>query len=160
LFFPILNAECSTLEGDGATEEELRKCPLLKVIGTPTTLTAKIDGRELNQEILKGYRAESPFFTYGPLPEKSVQWYFGYPACSIDPFCAGATSKALANGFYLMLAPLSVGKHTIRFTGSVPGFSLDVTYNLTIAPRQPQARLPQSHRAPGLWGLKARVSPK
>lgn len=154
LFFPILNAECSTLEGDGDTEAKLRACNLLKVVTNPTNLGAEIDGRKLNIGILKGYRAESPLFIYGPLPDNNVLQFFGFDAP------AGATSKAVADGFYLMLAPLSVGEHTIKFTGSVPGFTLDITYNLTIAPRQPQARLPQSHKAPGLWGRKAKVLPK
>ena len=49
----------------------------------------------------------------------------------------GSKSPAVADGYYLMLEPLSVGYHTIHFTGKLAidsyYFSLDVTYNLTVA---------------------------
>jgi len=36
---------------------------------------------------------------------------------------------------WLLLEPLPIGEHTIRFAGSYPnaGFSLSVTYRLTVA---------------------------
>jgi len=39
-------------------------------------------------------------------------------------------------GFYVMLKPLPVGKHTLRIHGEVPSFDfvLDVTYHLTVVP--------------------------
>jgi hypothetical protein len=131
LFFPVLNAEGATLEGNGSTEAELREFPTY-VIGLVTNLAAEIDGVSLGN--LQDYRAASPLFTYGPLPDNNVLQLFGYDAP------AGATSLAAADGFYLMVAPLSVGEHTIHFTGTVGdpiNFTLDITYNLTVAPQSP-----------------------
>jgi hypothetical protein len=36
-----------------------------------------------------------------------------------------------------MLAPLSVGEHTVHFGGTYSdfGFTLDITYHLTVAPK-------------------------
>ena len=137
LFFPIINAEDATLES-GLTGEALREFPT-QAMDLVTDLEAEIDGVPLEE--LYDYRAVSPLFVYGPLPDNNVLQYFGYvaPAGSTS---AGATGvepvpSAAADGYYLMLAPLSVGHHTIHFTGTVEpyNFTLDITYNLTVAPR-------------------------
>ncbi len=131
LFFPILNVECATLEGNGSTEAELRACTD-GYMGYVTSEAATIDG--VSVQNLQDYRAPSPVFTYGPLPANNVLEYYGFNAP------AGATSLAAADGFYLMLAPLPVGNHTIHFTGTFgppANFTLDITYNLTVAPATP-----------------------
>ena len=40
------------------------------------------------------------------------------------------------DGFYVMLKPLEVGHHTLRFRGQIPavGFAVDVTYHLDVVP--------------------------
>lgn len=45
--------------------------------------------------------------------------------------------ECVGDGYWALLPPLSAGHHTIRFTGglSSAGFSLDVTYNVTVVPR-------------------------
>ena len=35
---------------------------------------------------------------------------------------------------YLMAAPLPAGPHTIHFSGAIPNFIEDITYNLTVVP--------------------------
>lgn len=50
----------------------------------------------------------------------------------ICPIPAGTYSPNVSDGFYVMLAPLSKGPHTISIEGAAPGFTLDVTYNLTV----------------------------
>jgi len=42
----------------------------------------------------------------------------------------------VADGYWVMLPPLSAGSHTIHFAGGFTssGFSLDVTYNITVQP--------------------------
>lgn len=127
-FFPILNVECATLEGNGSTEAELRACTDF-FLSFVTNVAAELDGRPIQN--LQRFRAASPLFTYGPLPDDNVLQFFGFDAPE------GATSLAAADGFYLMLAPLSVGHHTLRFTGTFGdpiNFTLDITYNLTVAP--------------------------
>jgi hypothetical protein len=128
LFFPILNVECATLEDNGSTEAELRDCTT-SFMALATGVAAEIDGVPIQN--VQDYRASSPLFTYGPLPGNNVLQLFGFDAP------AGATSLSVADGFYLMLAPLSVGQHSIRFTGTFGdpfNFTLDITYYLTVAP--------------------------
>jgi hypothetical protein len=131
IFFPILNGECSTIEGNGTTEAELRDCAEF-LADHVQDMVVTIDGVPLQN--LDRYRVQSPLFEFGPLPNPNL---FG-----LTP---GATSPAVADGFYLLLAPLSVGHHTIHFSGEAvftlaeDGFDLtfilDITYNLTVAPR-------------------------
>jgi hypothetical protein len=131
IFFPILNGECSTLEGNGTTEAELATCAEF-LADHVTDMIVTIDGRPLQN--LDRYRAQSPLFEFGPLPNPNI---FG-----LTP---GATSPAVADGFYILLAPLSAGNHTIHFSGKAvftaaeDGFDLtfilDITYNLKVVPR-------------------------
>jgi hypothetical protein len=52
------------------------------------------------------------------------------------PLPAGTYAPAVADGFYLLLAPLPPGAHTIRFGGqglfNGGGFSQDITYHLAV----------------------------
>jgi hypothetical protein len=129
LFFPIVNAECSTAEGNGTTEAALRDCA--KMLGddiVPGSLFVQIDGKSLHD--LTAYRAQSPLFTYGPLPDNNL---LGLPA--------GTTSPSVSDGYHMMLAPLSVGQHTLEFGGivSAPEINLtfiqDITYHITVVPK-------------------------
>ena len=137
LFFPIINTECSTLEGNGTTQAELLACASF-FQNHAHDMTATIDGRAVNN--IDRYRVQSPLFTYGPLPDNSVLEFFG-----VGGAVAGATSPAMADGVYLLLRPLSRGTHTIRFTGGQTfstangdpfdfDFELDITYHITVAP--------------------------
>jgi hypothetical protein len=85
-------------------------------------LTTSVDGVVLQN--LANYRFSSPVFSY-TLPDNNIE---GVPAQTVTP--------AVADGYYLMLAPLSAGQHQIHFTGGSPllNFSLDVTYNITVTP--------------------------
>jgi hypothetical protein len=131
IFFPILNGECSTIEGNGTTEAELRSCAEF-LADHVEDMVVTIDGVALQN--LESYRVQSPLFEFGPLPDPNI---FG-----LTP---GATSPAVADGFYILLAPLSAGQHTIHFSGKAvftaaqDGFDLtfilDVTYDLTVLPR-------------------------
>lgn len=122
LFFPLINVECSTVEDPpfcGENEEELRACVrAFKIDGA----FASIDGVPVGN--LEGYSFESPLFDFD-LPENNVLGL------------AAGPGQSVSNGYYLMLAPLPVGEHIINFGGSYPefGFSLDITYNLTVVPR-------------------------
>jgi hypothetical protein len=66
----------------------------------------------------------------------NVLQYFGLDAP------AGSTSLSVADGYFVMLAPLSAGKHTIHFAGIIlftqaqdgfdELFELDITYHLKV----------------------------
>jgi hypothetical protein len=140
LFFPIINAEDATLES-GATGEDLRIYTTW-AMSLVTNIAAEIDGVAVVN--LYDYRAVSPLFVYGPLPENNMLQLFGFdaPAGSTSAGLPGVppVPSAAADGYYLMLAPLPVGQHTIHFTGTFGdpvNFTLDITYNLTVAPRRP-----------------------
>lgn len=44
----------------------------------------------------------------------------------------GGLAPSAANGYYIMLRPLSRGTHTIIFGGSIPEVSQDITYTLQV----------------------------
>jgi hypothetical protein len=48
----------------------------------------------------------------------------------IDPSALGPY-KAVADGYWVALRPLSVGNHEISFSASHPGLNVDVTYHIT-----------------------------
>jgi hypothetical protein len=125
VFFPVVNAECSVLEPDpfhGADEAELRACANGHIDQT-SGLSASIDGVSVNN--LDAYRVESPLFEFGPLPGDNI---FGA--------AAGTTTLSVDAGIYVLVAPLSVGKHTITIRGTFDefDFTIDTTFNITVAP--------------------------
>lgn len=131
LFFPILNAEASRIENNGTTEPELRAAAVAimdMALTPPRLLSCEIDGRPVRN--LFGYRAQSPLFTFGPLPDNNIFESWGYPDT------VGQTSPAVSDGIHLLLAPLPVGRHTIHFHAEVPAFNflLDITYHIKVAP--------------------------
>lgn len=135
LFFPIVNSECSTIEPDpfhGDNEAELRACAK-GFIDHTSGLAAEIDGVAV--ENLSAYRHQSPVFTIAPLPENNI---FGLPA--------GSTGLSVDDGYYLMVHPLSVGEHTIHFTGTFDDFgaTIETTYHISVDP----------HAAPGSFSTE------
>ncbi|HZM15076.1 MAG TPA: hypothetical protein VFE28_03665 [Candidatus Krumholzibacteria bacterium] len=79
-----------------------------------------------------------------------------------DPCVTGAPQPAVVDGFWIMLAPLPPGVHTLHFHSELPdfgGFMVDVTYNLTVQPggrrRGSIAGAPGAVEA-STWGLVKR----
>lgn len=133
LFFPVVNSECSVIEPDpfhGDDEAELRACANGHIDNTSGWF-AEIDGVPLVN--LEAYRVESPLFEFGPLPEDNLAEFFGVAAP------AGTTSLAVDAGIYVLVAPLKPGVHTIKFGGTfdLMNFSINTTYNITVAPATP-----------------------
>lgn len=126
LFFPLLNAangaalfDCEpTNPGVPCVVSTLRALAAA-VVDSPTTLEASVDGVELRD--LTDYRVQSPVFT------------LTLPVGNGVGVASGTYAPQVSDGFWLMLAPLSAGKHTIHFKSvSNGGFEVEVTYNLTI----------------------------
>jgi len=149
LFFPIMNAEQSYLEswafgGSDTTQAELRSDA--KSFTDPAAdLTCEVDGRPLSN--LDHYRVQSPLYRIGPFPQDNIfESSWGIPdELDLNPppprriraYTAGAApgnfTQSVSDGYYIMLAPLSVGEHTIHFSGDVPGFFyLDITYHIIV----------------------------
>lgn len=101
LFFPIFNGECSRIEGNGETEEELRACANYQM-DCVTVKEAKVDGKKLKN--LDDYRVESDLFL------------FKLPKDNVLGLCAGS-SPSVADGYWIMLEPLSKGEHEIYIHG-------------------------------------------
>lgn len=135
LVVAVANVECSTLESppfNGTDEASLRACAAGVVDPTSelfiNDLSASLDGDTIN---VAAYRAPSPLFAFS-VPNTNDNILF----CSPSP-CSGTSGNAVADGYVLVLHPLSVGTHTLHLGGTFPafGFTLDITYNLTVVPR-------------------------
>jgi hypothetical protein len=149
LFFPLVNLEDNLAEETagnlvGLPVTAVKMAALLNCLvaggttpfGPPfstcagtTSLNASIDDRPLRD--LFGYRAVSPTFSIVVPPSPNLEDAFGYSNIS------GTVAPVVADGFYLMLVPLSPGAHTVKFGGTL-GSPLDtplseITYRLTVA---------------------------
>src|SRR5262249_23995284 len=132
LFFPIVNYECSTLEGNGTTYQQLKDCAAFFAdFIDPDSLKLTIDGKSIQN--LDNYRVQSPLFAFGPRPDKNIFQFFGLNA---PP---GTTSQSVSDGVHVMDHPLAKGKHKIQFYGELdlspiggPLFIQDITYTITV----------------------------
>ena len=126
LFFPILDCEWdnpTSPPGDYTTAE--LRAQAKAQMDSITELDCELDGVPVKH--LQAYRVSSPVFKYWlPAEDNVVQ------AGGMD--VSGWVTGVVADGIYLMLEPMSVGQHTIHFAGSVPGFSLDITYHIKVVP--------------------------
>jgi hypothetical protein len=122
LFFPAANYIFVMTE-PGETQKEARQAVneyIDSVLADPEfSMVVTVDGTVLqNNRIV---RADSPLFTI-PLPEDNL---LGLDA---------GNYRAVADGLWVTLPPLSEGEHTIHVEVSAPnvGFSQDITYHLTV----------------------------
>ena len=122
LFLPILNNECDNVPDFNFTVEQLRGfCGA--AMDAATNLSVTVDGQPITG--LGSYRAQSPVFSV-TVPADNLFALFGF---SVP---AGTYSPVVGDGYYVMLAPLSSGQHTLSFSGTAGSFSLNVTYQLTV----------------------------
>jgi hypothetical protein len=128
LFFPIGEWSWVNLPDYGdnpwsPAQETYARGVLAEFVDDLENLTCQIDGREVRH--IAAYRFDTPpgeaFMQ--TMPDDNS---FGIPAGTYGP--------CVADGYWLMLAPLSNGQHTIHFTASQGSFdfSLEVTYHITI----------------------------
>ena len=124
----VINAEASDLEGLGSTEAEQRATAEFLADHIVVSPFCTIDGVAVAN--ILSYRVPSPQFTFtAPTP-----WIFGD---------TGGAGTSVGDGYFLMLAPLAVGQHTLHFGGAFHfavaegdpfdfDASLDMTYHLTV----------------------------
>lgn len=113
--------------GDPEDEEELRAA-LAAAVEASHNISLEIDGAAVGE--IDDFRVQSPDLFGYTLPEGNVLELFGYPTPAGDYY------PAACDGHYVMLAPLSVGEHTINIHAEFPepfGIS-DVTYHLNVLP--------------------------
>ena len=145
LFFPVLtywadDSDCPVF--DTFTPEELLAFDTTAWDANVTLLSCTIDGvpvQGLSDPIHSSYRVQTPPFSYTLASHDNLLNNFfavGLLSCNLD----GVTVyPAEADGVFLMLAPLSVGQHTIHVFAVIgplahPQSEKDITYQLTIAP--------------------------
>jgi hypothetical protein len=131
LFFPIVNAAFGAAVFDCEPTQPGVPCNITVLRAAaaasmdPVTLEASLDGVPVRQ--LREFRVQSPVFSV-TLPEGNV---VGVPS--------GTYAPMVSDGYWLMLAPLSAGAHTIHFKneitgGPFAGTATEVAYHLTIGP--------------------------
>lgn len=131
IFFPVANIENENItwppHNPPYTLQELRNQmeDYVRSLNGCPGCSASVDGRPLT-----GIFSDADRIGYGnapfsvTIPTDNLFAYTGYPAS------AGVVSPIVGDGWYVMLAPLSAGRHTIHFVAYAGG--LDVTYNLTV----------------------------
>ncbi len=116
LFFPIFDAECSTIETPesgfhGDNEAELRACAMSWVdrglSGEFGPVFCRVDGVEVKN--LDKYRASTPLMDFILPASDASDNIFGMPMAD------GQEVKSVGDGVYVLLCPLPVGVHTIEF---------------------------------------------
>ena len=129
IFFPLANYwddwPCTNFPdfkpAPGQTLEEFLTADVAAYVAQINSLTAEVDQVPLTD--LFNYRGTSPLTPFTADPSQIV----------FDPCITGGLEWGVADGYWLMLAPLPPGEHTIHFTsGATWGFSLDVTYHVTV----------------------------
>lgn len=129
ILFPIINVECDSATDPALdTESGLRSCAKADQ-DTVITKEAIIDGVSIGN--LDSYRFQSPVFNL-TFPENNI--------AGIAP----QTAKAVSDGFWIMLEPLSPGTHEINYNAALgdptvigtTNFVIDITYHLTVVEAQ------------------------
>lgn len=87
----------------------------------PTELFAEVDGVPLTD--LEIYRTTSSMFTFQADP--ALNTFF-------DPCITGTPQSGVSVGYYLLLAPLRPGNHTLHF--GAPSWGQDITYQIKVKP--------------------------
>ncbi len=117
LFFPLVNIV--DVNVDSQTADELF-AEIAPIEDAASDLHATVDGVALGNA-KRGFRAKSPAFEL----DLRGQNLFGLPP--------GTYAPAVADGYYLMLAPLPAGPHRIAFGGTDGnGFVQDIVYELVV----------------------------
>ena len=163
LFIPILNGEWDQVGYDTPQTEQQLRATVGTLIDHSTGMYMTVDGRPLVD--LAAYRTRSAPFTYTMSATDNL---YGlncsatFPPVCVDgsgqtvPFpgliCTGGPNSrctaapvapgypgAVGDGYYVMLAPLSPGSHTLHFGGTFlddqgnPLWVLDITYHLWVS---------------------------
>jgi hypothetical protein len=124
LFFPLANAFWLTVFPEEPSDEPTIRAILAEVMDQTTDLSLKIDGQPVTN--LAALRGQSEIFQVD-VTAGTLLSFAGLPDGTYGP--------AVDDGWYVLLAPLSAGKHTIHFTSNIPLFPtvLDITYHVTVA---------------------------
>jgi hypothetical protein len=137
LFYPLINVswtDCPGTPDEDLTDAQVRALLASSAAGDlACQLTSTLDGAAISSLQILTVRTQSPTFTT-ILPEKSI-----IAGNCTPPLPAGETGRQIAEGYWVMLPPLSPGKHTLTLHGAgceaATGevfFETGVTYDLTV----------------------------
>lgn len=129
IFFPVLNyvatypcpyAGFKPAPGQSLKDFLMRKA--MEMVDQGTLMSITLDDMRITD--LVPYRVTTDLFYLNALPELTC----------LDACVTGELQPALADGYWIMLRPLSPGQHKLQYKGSYPkvGWVMDVTYYLTI----------------------------
>lgn len=146
LFFPLVNAFdlhvpcphvfCDTNFTPQGVWDELHNPPPAGFGFRVDSLYARVDGvpiRNLDPASNRYRGCAGPIRACGPrsfsvrLPEDNLLTAF-----TGEPFAPGVYSPTVADGFYLLLAPLKPGHHVLEFGGTGSAGAEDITYHLDV----------------------------
>jgi hypothetical protein len=120
IFFPVINTFATVDKNDpNFNTIDKTKTAIKESIDKATDLQVSVDGVNIN---LDNARAQSPPFSV-KVPRDNVLG---------PPEIAGTYPLAFSDGYWVGLEPLDPGEHTIHFAGTGDGFSLEVTYHITV----------------------------
>ncbi len=138
IFIPLTNlwSDNSGIPEGTLTDDQL-KSNLTAVVEAVTGLSLQIDGKSFGTTVcdFARYFTGPTQFSY-TMPDTSTN----FDATFFGSGFSGAVPKSFCAGYWILLAPLSAGAHTIHFTANVnaipslgwPSSSEDITYNLTV----------------------------
>jgi hypothetical protein len=132
LFFPVINNVVFNSPGICQSDvsysvDELR-AQIAPFIDSATNLYVKVDGKRVSGLM----RIKSDVFATA-LPDDNL---FNAPCTSqgLGTIPAGVYSPSVDDGYYVLLKPLSIGRHVLHIHAESQGFVLDVTYTLIVVP--------------------------
>lgn len=143
LFFPLVNAFFG--QDDASQTEEFMRADLDSFISATSSLRCEVDGVVVPVDLFTQRLLSPPGFFPMDLPEDNI---FGAPA---------GVYNSVADGYHVMLAPLSPGFHSVFFGGTVtdsPYGSVEILsyYSLEVIPAPATPAL----LAVGAWGFARR----
>ena len=123
LFFPLFNIECSTLEPPpfhGEDEQTLRTCA--EAVGI-SGFHLSVDGSEVPEKTLESFYITTP-----------TAFAVDVPADNIMSVPGPASGLSVGAGVHVLLQPLPVGRHVLRFGGRSTTYDveMDITYEIDV----------------------------
>jgi hypothetical protein len=137
IFFPVINivATKDNTE-DFNTIEKLRRASRV-LINDVKTKEVIIDGRSLKD--LDEYRVGSKPFVFTKIPISPTH----HKDTTYNLLNLSGPTPAVSDGYWILLKPLSEGKHTIRIHGMIDSkeyggffYETDVTYKIKVEPKR------------------------
>jgi hypothetical protein len=136
IFFPVVNVindfpcpDPSFQPAPGQSLEDFLTEGANYYIDRVAELEIEVDGVLLRDPFR--FRATSDLFTFTGDPSLTAVF---------DPCITGSPQEAVTDGYWIMVAPLAPGEHTLHFRGKIVfddggAFESNATYALVVAPR-------------------------